>query len=313
MIFFMNSNPAIISWLLKGDPSIRWQTMSDILHNDPRFIKKERLKIEKEGWGKLLLEKQDADGGWAGGIYTPKWTSATYTMLLLRQMGLAPWNKNALKACRLLIDKGFYRDGGINFWSNFKHSETCVTGMIVSILCYFEFKDERIHILADHLLDQQMGDGGWNCRSYTGAHHSSFHTTISVLEGIKYYIEAHKEVKTKFEISVKRAHEFLLMHRLYKSDKTGKVIDYKMTRLSFPPQWHYDLLRCLDYFQSINLERDERMSDAVELLKSKKLPDGTWPLQQRYAGHYYFNMESTGKPSRWNTLRALKVLKWWQE
>jgi hypothetical protein len=307
----MDNEPAIIDWLLKGDPAIRWQVQKDIFHGEPLEIKKERLKTEKEGWGKLLLEKQDAGGGWGGGIYTPKWTSATYTMLLLRQIGLPPANRQVKKTCSLLIDSGFYRDGGICYWRSFKHSETCVTGMILSILCYFGFKDKRIHSLAEHLMHQQMEDGGWNCRSYNGDNHGSFHTTISVLEGFKYYLDSQKEVKPEMANAISRAHEFLLVHRLYKSDKTGKVVDYKMTSLSFPPQWHYDILRCLDYFQSVNAPKDERMSDAIELLISKRLKNGTWPLQYQYPGHYYFNMEFVGKPSRWNTLRAMRVLHWW--
>lgn len=311
---YTDTGDAVLSWLLNGDPSVRWQAMRDIENKSHFIYEAERIKIASEGWGRMLLEKQDIDGTWGGGLYTPKWISTTYTMLLLRQLGLRPANIQALKACRILLDNGYYeKDGGINYFPSMKHSETCVTGMILSILCYFGYKDNKIHEIASHLLDEQMDDGGWNCRRIQGARHSSFHTTVSVLEGLKYYMRSFPGQNKKVKPAVNYAHEFLLMHRLYKSDHTGNIIDARMTRLSFPPHWRYDILRILDYFQSIRFPRDERMSDAIELLKKKRNADGMWNLQQRYPGKYFFDMESVGSPSRWNTLRALRVMRWWEK
>jgi hypothetical protein len=187
----MKTMNAILTWLLAGDPAIRWQTLRDLATAGKTEAPRERSKIASEGWGVRLLSQQDSSGLWGGGLYTPKWTSTTYTMLLLRQFGLAPDHPQGLKGCKLLLDEGLYRDGGINFFASLKHSETCVTGMILAILAYFEFHDARVETLVDHLVSQQMADGGWNCRSYQGATHGSFHTTISVLEGLREYENRH--------------------------------------------------------------------------------------------------------------------------
>lgn len=249
---------------------------------------------------------------WGGGIYSPKWTSTTYTMLLLRRLGLEPEHPQALKACELLLDKGFYRDGGINYFASYEHSETCVTGMVLSLLSYFRFPDERVQAITDHLLRQQMADGGWNCRSYRGDTHSSFHTTISVLEGLREYEKADAPEAGEVREAQVRGREFLLAHRLFRSHRTGEVVSAPMTRFSFPPRWHYDVLRALDYFQECGAGRDERLAEAIEIVIKKRKPDGRWLLQNRHSGKTHFEMERVGQPSRWNTLRALRVLKWWE-
>jgi len=301
----------ITRWLLDGDPAIRWQTQRDLLGKGPGAYQAARQRVTTEGWGARLLALQDPTGAWGGGLYTPKWISTTYTMLLLRHLGLPPDNAQARTACNALIDRGFYRDGGINFFKSLKHSETCVTGMILSLLSCFRYRDERTHRIVDHLLGQQMPDGGWNCERPNGATHGSFHTTLSVLEGLHEYRRAYPRRAAVIKEAVLRAHEFLLLHRLYRSHRTGQVADPAMTRIHFPPRWRYDFLRALDYFQWVHAPRDARLTDAIELLKSKRLPDGRWRLGQNWAGRVFFEMETVGQPSRWNTLRALRVLKWW--
>jgi hypothetical protein len=306
--------PEIISWLLEGDPAIRWQVQRGLLNSSPAKYEAERRKIAKEGWGARLLALQDSDGRWGGGLYSPKWISTTYTMLTLRQLGLPPNNPQTRRACKLFLDKGFYTDGGINFFSRaWKHSEACVTAMILSLLAYFRYPDERIHVIASYLVGQQMADGGWNCESYKGAIHSSFHTTISALEGLYEYQCAYPEQKKKISRIRGRAHEFLLAHCLYKSHTTGKIFDTKMTSMPFPPRWRYDFIRALDYFRACDAPRDERMSDAIELLQKKQKKDGRWPLNSGMSGRKFFDLEEAGQPSRWNTLRALRVLNWWDK
>ncbi len=306
--------PEIISWLLEGDPSIRWQVQRDLLNVSPAKYESERKKIAKEGWGARLLALQESNGHWSGGIYSPKWTSTTYTMLTLRQLGLPPNNPQAKRACELFLDEGFYTDGGINFFSySWKRSETCVTGMILALLAYFRYSDERIHSIASYLINQQMPDGGWNCQLYKGATHSSFHTTILALEGLYEYKCTYPEKKKKISQVRERGHEFLLAHRLYKSHRTGKIFDEAMTRMPFPHRWRYDFIRALDYFRTCNAPREERMSDAIELLQKKQKKDGLWPLNSGMSGRKYFDLEEVGQPSRWNTLRALRVLNWWNE
>jgi hypothetical protein len=304
--------PEIIHWLLEGDPSIRWQVHHDLLNSSLAKIEAERKKIAKEGWGTRLLALQDSNGHWGSGIYTPKWTSTTYTMLTLHHLGLPPNNPQAKRACKLFLDEGFYTDGGINFFSySLKHSETCITSMILALLTYFRYPDERIHDLASYLVQQQLSDGGWNCESYKGATHSSFHTTILALEGLYEYQCTYPEKKKQIIQVRERGHEFLLAHRLYKSHRTGNVFDAKMTTMTFPPRWRYDFIRALDYFCACDASRDERMSDAIELLQKKQKKDGLWYLNSGMSGRKYFDLEVAGQPSRWNTLRALRVLNWW--
>jgi len=306
----------VIQWLLDGDPSIRWQVLRDLTDAAERRVQQERRKIARDGWAARLLERQDADGKWAGGLssdgglYSPKWISATYTMLLLRDFGLPATNRQARKACTLLLDGGLQRDGGINYgWRG--RSETCITGMVVSLLSYFEHDDDRLDGLACHLLEQQMPDGGWNCRRDLGATHASVHTSISVLEGLRHY-ELHRGLKVReIRAAQARGREFLLVHKLFRSHRTGEVIKPEFTRLSFPPRWHYDILRALDYFQEVNAQREPRLAEAVEIVRSRRREDGRWPLEHTYKGKTYFELEPLGGPSRWNTLRALRVLRWW--
>ena len=309
-----------IEWLLDGDPAIRWQVQRDLIGAGEGAVERERKKVARDGWGARLLAKQDPDGRWAGGqssddgLYSPKWTSTTYTMLVLRDFGLAANNRQARKACALLLDGGLQRDGGINYgiWAKWTgQSETCVTGMVLSILSYFEYDDDRLDALASHLLQQQMPDGGWNCRRPNGATHSSVHTTISVLEGLRHY-ELHRRRQLRAVRAAQlRSREFLLIHRLFRSHRTGEIIKPIFTRFSFPPRWHYDILRALDHFQAVDAPRDPRLGDAIDIVHSSRREDGRWPLQNSYKGKTYFELERIGAPSRWNTLRALRVLKWW--
>jgi hypothetical protein len=308
----------IIQWLLAGDPAIRWQVLRDLVGAAESTVERERRRVAAEGWGARLLAKQDAEGRWAkglsseDGLYSPKWISTTYTMLLLRDLGLPPRNRLVRKACALMLDHGLQRDGGINYgWRG--RSETCITGMILSILSYFQHHDDRLDTVAAHALEQQMPDGGWNCQRDHGASHSSVHTTISVLEGLRHY-ELHRAREVPaVQAAQRRGREFLLEHRLFRSHRTGEVIKPILTLFSFPPRWHYDILRALDYFQAVNAPHDPRLLDAIDIVRSKQREDGRWSLQNRYKGKTYFELERLGAPSRWNTLRALRVLKWWNQ
>jgi len=300
----------IIKWLLQGDPSICWQVKRDLLRANESAWEPDRKKIAEKGWGKKLLERRQPDGRWGGGWYSPKWISTHYTLMLLRRMGLPPDNGPACESTLLLLNKGIYSDGGINLFASMKHSETCVTGMILSLCSYFDIPVEKYESLIDFLIEQQMADGGWNCESFRGARHSSMHTTLSVLEGLWEFEKEFDLKKDPIRHARLRAHDFLLAHRLYKSDRTGRIIDPKWTRLSFPPRWRYDILRVLEYFRDCRAQKDERMTDAIGVLLSKE-KDGRWPLQSNHAGRVFFEMEKPGEVGRWNTLRALRVLNWW--
>ncbi|MBD3377444.1 hypothetical protein GF406_20620 [candidate division KSB1 bacterium] len=308
----MKNDEKQITWLLQGDPSIRYQTSRDLLNADARVIARERENILNEGWGKQLMELQQANGTWCDALYSPKWTSTFYTVLLLKRMG-AGHHPRIDKACRILLDKGFYKDGGINYWKTWKQGESCVTGMLLSMLCHFGIKDDRPLSMIDYLISQQMPDQGWNCDRYRGARHSSFHTTISVLEGLWEAERFFSDPGLVHSLQEKQTQgiEFLLDHHLYKSNTTWKPVDPKMTKLAFPPRWHFDIMRGLDYFQEKEIPKDPRMIDAIELLLKKQTPEGVWKLEQKYPGKIFFDLEKTGQKSRWNTLRALRILQWW--
>lgn len=311
---FQDTNKKQIDWLMEGDPSIRYQTLRDLVRADAKDVEEERKRILVEGWGKRFIDLQEENGTWSNALYSPKWTSTFYTLLLLKRFG-ALNDENTEMACNILLDNGFYeKDGGINYWKTWKQGECCVTGMLLSMLCHFHIKDDRIHRMVEYLFKEQMPDKGWNCERYRGAIHGSFHTTISVLEGLWEYekeyqnsalLESNQEKQTE-------GIEFLLRHHLFKSNTTWKTIDPKIIRLSFPPRWHYDILRCLDYFQERKVKSDQRMNEAISLLLKKQTPEGYWKLENEYPAKIFFRMEKQGKESRWNTLRALRILNWWE-
>jgi len=301
----------VIRWLLEGDAAIRWQVLRDLLGATEGTVERERQKIAREGWGARLLARQDPQGTWGGGLYNPKWTSTTYTMLLLRDFGLPPSNEQAQRACSLLLDHGLRPDGGVNF-GRAERSETCITGMALSIVSYFQYDDERLDTIAEHLLARQMPDGGWNCRHPDGATHASVHTTISVLEGLRLCELYRRRSVQEMRTAQRRAREFLLIHRLFRSHRTGNIINSEFKRFSFPPRWHYDILRALDFFQAVNAPRDGRFAEAIDIVRTRRRPDGRWSLENYHKGKAHFELERPGTPSRWNTLRALRVLKWWE-
>jgi hypothetical protein len=301
----------VVAWLLEGDPAIRWQVFQDLISGSDSKVARERARVAREGWGRRLLELQKPDGGWSG-LYNPKWTSSTYTLLLLGWLGLPRGNRAARSGATVLLDEGLYADNGINFWrSRWRRSETCVTAMVLAIAARFAAGDSRLENLVEYLLAEQMPDGGWNCRRPRGATHSSLHTTILALEGLLEYEAGGGRQARRTRQARECAHEFLFAHRMFRSDRTGTVIDGRMTRFSFPPQWHYDVLRGLDYLRAAGAAKDQRLDDAIELVKKRRTSDGRWLLQNVHHGHYHFAIETAGRPSRWNTLRALRVLRQW--
>ena len=295
----------ILEWLLDGDPAIRWQALRDLASAPAQTVTAEQERVGMEGWGARLLAQQDADGRWGGGLYTPKWISTTYTLLMLRGLGLPPRHPAALRGLEQIMAGGDFSRGGINLWRTVKYSDLCVDAMVLALLEYFQYADLRAAGLVEHLLDHQFADGGWNCEWYRGATHSSFHTTLSVLEALLETRLAH--AAAGLDEAARRGEQFLLEHRLFRSHRSGAVVDPKMLRCSYPPRWRYDILRALDYFQAAGAPYDERMNDALDVLARKRSNGGTWKLENRHAGKTFFEMEPVGKPSRWNTLRALRV------
>jgi hypothetical protein len=304
----------VITWLLAGDPAIRWQTMRDLLDAPEPEWKVEQHRTNESGWGARLLALQDASGSWGGGIYSPKWTSTTYTLLTLCSIGIPRECAAAQRGAQLILAKLLGATCDAAFHRKLAALDRCIVGMTLQLAVYFKIDDARIEAIVDNLLREIMPDGGWNCNRARRPQpqHSSFHTTFNVLEGLREYIECYNGARRDDVLAAEqRALEFMLQHRLYKSDHTGQIINTKFTKLSFPYRWHYDVLRGLEYFARARAPRDIRLQDAIDLLHDKRHKDGRWPVQQKYPGKVFFDMEQIGEPSRWNTLRALRVLGWW--
>jgi len=296
-----------IKWLMDGDISVKYFVSKDLLREDKSVYEKYQQEIHKTGWVKRLIDLRDVEAKmWGGGIYGPKWISTTYSMLDIKNFGVDPTLEFYQQSAKLLIDE---------LWVNRSPKkefplDLCICGMLLNLCCYGKLAHSAINLIVDLLLDYHMEDGAWNCALVHNPHHSSLHTTINVLEGfLEYKNNGYTYRIDEIDKAVKDAHEFILCHRLYKSDKTGDVIYKAFTMLSYPPRWKYDILRAMDYFAKYGVEYDERMDDAMEIIKKKQRKDGTWPVQQKYSGLIHFDYEKTGSASRINTVRVLRVLK----
>ncbi|MGZ8755326.1 MAG: prenyltransferase/squalene oxidase repeat-containing protein [Acidimicrobiia bacterium] len=302
----------VIAWLLDGDPSIRWQVMGDLTGANPREVAAERSRVAEVGWGARLLSAQDPDGRWGGGHYSPKWTSTTYTLRLLRHLGIDPFNPAVQRGIETLARRAEWFDGGVSYFPSLREGETCVTGMTLALASYFGGLDSRRESMAAWLLGQQLEDGGWNCETRHGSIRSSFNTTILVLEGLLEYERIHPAgLVRRIQNARRGGHDYLLDRKLMRSLTTGEIIRSDWTRFSFPPRWFYDVLRGLDYLRDAGVPPDDRADEAIELVLSKRTKDGRWKLQNHHPGREHFEMEQTGQPSRWNTLRARRVLRWY--
>lgn len=296
---------SVVDWLLDSDPAIRWQVMRDLTGEPADVVAAERAKVTSEGWGARLLALQGPHGQW-GGTYVPPWTSTTYTLLLLRHMGLDPASDEARRAVALVRDNARWEHDGEAYFSG--EVEPCINGMAVAIGSYF---GQDVKGVVDRLLSEQLSDGGWNCEAERGSTRSSFHSTIDVLEGLLEYERA-TPGSTEVTAARHRGQEYLLDRRMFRRLSTGEVVDPEWLRFSFPPRYFYDLLRGLDYLRSADVEPDERCAEAIDLVKNKRAEDGRWPLENPHPGEVYFDTdEGVGKPSRWNTLRAMRVLDWY--
>jgi len=299
----------LIHWLLEGDVSIQYQMYRDLLGIEKKSL---RERIAKEGWGKMFLARRLPNGHWGRSFYQVKWVSTHYTLLDLKHLGISPTNKECRQTIEMVLNENKSTDGGLNPHTEIADSDVCTNGMGLNYACYFGADENKLRSVVDFILSQQLKDGGFNCRlNRSGAVHSSLHTTISILEGIlEYKNNGYKYRLRDLTKAESASREFILQHKLFRSHRTGEIIDKKMLMLSYPSRWKYDILRALDHFQSAEVKYDSRMDDAIEILLKKRRSDGTWPVQAKHAGQVHFDMEKTGGASRWNTLRALRVLKY---
>lgn len=299
----------IIDWLLEGDAAIQYQVNHDLLGIQDDNLQE---RIMQEGWGKGFISRQRDDGHWGDRFYQPKWTSTHYTLLDIRNLRPSPDCRPVKESIDRVLDSGKSGDGGIRLGpSSDQLSDVCVNGMFLNYAAYFRSEERKLGSIVDCILKEIMPDGGFNCRTTrSGARHSSLHSTLSVLEGFVTYQQSGYTYRLEDVLLTKEsAEEFILAHQLFLSDRTGKVIHKDFLKFSYPGRWRYDILRAMDYFQTTGRERDERMEAALGIINGKRNRDGTWNTQAHHPGQVHFVMEKAGRPGRWNTLRALRVLK----
>jgi hypothetical protein len=296
--------PAHIGWLLDSDPAIRWQVMRDLTDEAPGAIAAERLRVATEGWGAHLLASQSPAGDWGGGA---KWDLITlWSLVVLKDLGLDPASKQARKMIDR-VDKGLVFKPLNNRPFLQGETEPCINGRILGIGTYFKEPNDA---LANQLLGEQLEDGGWNCEA-PNSRRSSFHTTICVLEGLLEYERAGRKSAAVAKAR-KRAENYLLERHMFRSLRTGEIIDKRWLRFSYPMFWHYDVLRGLDYLRSAGIKPDSRVREAIEVVMERRHQNGRWPMNLLHPEHIPLEMETgVGTASRWNTLRALRVLRWY--
>lgn len=325
-----------VGWLLDGDPAIRWQVLRDLAGASAQEVAAERERVAGEGWGARLLALQLPSGQWTDespefsspdaaewwqslgparqGTLFPQGKSTTTSLALLRDFGVLQGDEQVRRALGLVREQVQWEHDGEPYFEG--ETEPCINGRTVAIGAYF---GEDVAPVVERLLSEQMSDGGWNCEQENGSTRGSFHTTINVLEGL---LEYERAVESAADVRAARlrGQEYLVERRLLRRLSTGEVIDYdrKMEaaaawdQFSYPTFWHYDVLRGLDYLRAADAEPDERLAEAVDLVESKRGADGLWALENPHDQRLHFAMdEGEGKPSRWNTLRALRVLKWY--
>jgi hypothetical protein len=282
--------------------------LRDVVGAPAEEVRAERARVAREGWGGRLLELQGTDGQWAGGTYFPAgfasadddsqpWTATAHTLRLLVHFGVDPADERVRAAVAAVRDNCRWEHDGQAFFDG--EVEPCINGMTVVIGSYF---GEDVDRIVARLADDQLADGGWNCWTEFGSTVSSFASTLSVLEGLL----AHERATGQDHGDLRRrGEEYLLERHLFRRRSTGEVADPHFLEFSFPPRWHYDVLRALEYF---GRNDDPRLTEAREIVRRKRQPDGTWLLENTHPGDVHFALEDgDGKPSRWNTLRALRL------
>jgi hypothetical protein len=297
---------SVVEWLLDSDPAIRWQVMRDLIDEPAEVVAAERAKVATQGWGAQILATQDADGRWNGGTYFPEWISTTHALHLLYAFGLDPTSEQAKRAIAPVHEAARWEyDDDLRFFDG--EVEPCINGRVVAIGAYF---GQDVRGIVDRILNDQMADGGWNCEQENGSTRGSFDSTLNVLEGLLEYERA-TGVDGDVTAARLRAEEYLLERRLLHRLSDGEIGQKRWLYAGFPEAWFYTLPRVLDYFRAVRPGPDERMAEALEIVESKRDANGRWPLDHAYHDASLVDFgEAEGQPSRWITLRALRVLRW---
>ena len=306
----------MIDWLLDGDPAIRWQVLRDLTDAPAGEVATERARVEHEGWGASLLSREDPDGLWDGGAFFPAsytggepgqpWTTTLHTLQTLQLLGLDPASPSAQRAIRLVAENACWDHDGQRYFDG--EVEPCINGRTIETGAYF---GQDVQPVVARVFTERLSDGGWNCEAENGSVRSSFDTTINVLDGLLEFERA-TGGSAHLRAARRSGEEYLLERGLFRRLSIGTVVQPAYLEFAFPYYWHYDVLRALDYFRGSGADPDPRMAEAVAVLRSKRQPDGRWLLDRIHPGRVHFDLEAgPGTPSRWNTLRALRVLKWW--
>ena len=296
----------VTEWLLDSDPAIRWQVMRDLLDAPADEVAAERAKVATEGWGARILAAQDPDGRWSGGTFFPEWISTTDALHTLYLFGLDPASEQARRAIAPVHEAARWEyDANLRFWDG--EVEPCINGRVVAIGAYF---GQDVKGIVDRLLNDQMADGGWNCEQEKGSTRGSFDSTINVLEGL---LEYERSTGADGDVSAARlrGEEYLLDRRLLYRLSDGEIGQKRWLYPGFPNKWFYDVMRVLDYLRDARTEPDPRMSEALDVVESKRGPDGRWPLAHRYHEQLLVDFgDVEGQPSRWLTLRGARTMRW---
>ena len=328
----MNTPPAL-DWLLASDPAIRWQTLRDLNSAAPDVIAAERERVSQDGIGANILSDQQPDGAWHRPD-TPLWLTTIFNLQLLRATGIDPASPAVISALARAETNLRWNDypgcwdlrspdfgpapadgkhgcqvGGNPFFQG--EEEPCINGGVLAFGAYFGHPNET---LARRLLGEQLADGGWNCEA-PKSKRSSYHTSICVLEGLLEYERAigpAHPLAGKVAMARHRGEEYLLERHLFRRLSTGEIANVEFHEFAFPPRYHYDILRALDYLRAAGHDpSDPRLTDAIHILESKRQPEGRWLLDRAYDEAITIpSGESIGQPSPWITLRALRVLSW---
>lgn len=297
----------LFNWLKDSDPSVQYRLERDILNASNHVLTDIQATMLDHGWGYDLMSYQKADGYW-NGYYSPKWISSHYTLQTLRCLNY-PKTLSIKFAINRILNEEKCKDGGISPSRTHNESDCCVNGMFLNIACYYHAQINDLKSVIDYLILAKIEDGGFNCSfNRHKVHHSAFNSTLCVIEGLweyekqgyTYRIDEVKQLR-------KDAEEFLLIHQLYISDKTSKIIDERYCSTHFPYYWRYDLLRVLEYFADSKHPYDIRFENALKWLESRH-KEYRWNVNAHYSGLTYFTMEKAGKPSKMITIKALNVL-----
>ncbi len=307
-----------LAWLMDADPALRWQVLQDLAAAPAAVVAAERARVATEGWGAQLLALQTADGLWGGAAWNRGWDSTMHVLMLLRDLGLDPASSPAQHAVGRVRAQVTWRGAGPPeaeanpFFAG--ELEPCINGQVAAAGAYFQ---QAVRGLITRLLAEQLSDGGWNCDAPAHSNRSSFNTTICVLEAMLAYEQANG-AEPEVTAARLRGQEYLLERRLFRRRSTGEAIQdrkargHDWTRFAFPTWWHYDVLRGLDYLRRAGVRPEARAAEAIDLVASKPGPDGRWPVEVRHPGRMPVEIEvAEGQPSRWITLRALRVLSWY--